>query len=447
MKIAALSTTLFWVAQAGCHALPIHGHTVSSTPACSPDWVRESSVPGVDPAQEQVDYWSARSVPSDQVLLDPAGIRTLNRQNAQKDVGFRDVLAPEIGANARVEKDLNDRIQWLSTRLQDGTLIEETQGSFVQAVEQIRNAQATDELRIVHREATLHCIPLQAGLYSPPIDRDFNRNRCSGLHPGELVRVLRRTSTRWVYVHTGHSVGWMHPDHLTPPLTEQSARQFRDDPQRLVATNGPIQTESTLVLRLGSSFPLSERRSNGTYVILGPTPTGLQPIVVAGNAPVHIGYLPFTRRNLWSLALSQLGQEYGWGGRGGHRDCSRLVMDVFSTFGIRLSRHSSYQRQNGTAMATLQDKTETEKMALLQEMARQGVVLLYMRGHIMILLGQNEERLFAVSSLSEYVRPCGDGGEQVVRIDKVTVSDLELGRNTERTAFMERLTTATVFAP
>ena len=61
--------------------------------------------------------------------------------------------------------------------------------------------------------------------------------------------------------------------------------------------------------------------------------------------------------------------------------------------------------------------------------------------------GEGGGRPMAVSSLSEYLRPCGDGGNQLVRVDRVAVSDLELGRGTERTAFLQRLVRLAVFAP
>jgi hypothetical protein len=52
-----------------------------------------------------------------------------------------------------------------------------------------------------------------------------------------------------------------------------------------------------------------------------------------------------------------------------------------------------------------------------------------------------------VSSVSEWLEPCDGGPDTVHRIDKVEVTTLELGRGTERTAFIERISRLVVFAP
>jgi hypothetical protein len=58
----------------------------------------------------------------------------------------------------------------------------------------------------------------------------------------------------------------------------------------------------------------------------------------------------------------------------------------------------------------------------------------------------------AAHALADYVHPCAEDfnidadppKETVLKVDKITVSDLQLGRNTSRSAYIERLTTLTV---
>jgi len=68
-----------------------------------------------------------------------------------------------------------------------------------------------------------------------------------------------------------------------------------------------------------------------------------------------------------------------------------------------------------------------------------------MPGHIMLYLGQRDGRDYALSAISEYLLPCPDGGYRTVRLDRVAVTDLERGRGTERTAFLQRLATLAIF--
>ena len=73
-----------------------------------------------------------------------------------------------------------------------------------------------------------------------------------------------------------------------------------------------------------------------------------------------------------------------------------------------------------------------------------GIVLAYMPGHIMLYLGERQGRPYALSAISEYLRPCADGHD-VVRLDRVVVTDFKLGSGTERTDYLTRLTALTVF--
>jgi hypothetical protein len=70
-----------------------------------------------------------------------------------------------------------------------------------------------------------------------------------------------------------------------------------------------------------------------------------------------------------------------------------------------------------------------------------------MPGHIMMYLGEEDGQHYAVSAISEYLEPCAGGPDTVYRIARVAVTTLELGRGSERTAYVERLATLVVFGP
>jgi cell wall-associated NlpC family hydrolase len=147
------------------------------------------------------------------------------------------------------------------------------------------------------------------------------------------------------------------------------------------------------------------------------------------------------------VAFSELRAPYGWGGRAGERDCSSFLRDALSTYGIQFARHSGVQAELGTDNVDLQGLTEREKLGTIEHWAGRGVVLLYMPGHIMLYLGADGDQHYAISAMSEYLEPCEGGADTVHRIDSVAVTTLEIGRDTERTAFIERLTRLVAFAP
>ncbi|MFW6087449.1 MAG: hypothetical protein ACODAG_09605, partial [Myxococcota bacterium] len=124
-------------------------------------------------------------------------------------------------------------------------------------------------------------------------------------------------------------------------------------------------------------------------------------------------------------------------------------LDVFADFGIELPRHSGRQARAGTFAVDVADlDNEREKLQVIESAAQKGVTLLHFPGHIMLYLGRTEGgRPMALHSFSEYLVPCDDARgpdgeplETLRRVDRVTVSDLELGRGSSRTSFIERIT-------
>ena len=114
---------------------------------------------------------------------------------------------------------------------------------------------------------------------------------------------------------------------------------------------------------------------------------------------------------------------------------------------MQLPRHSGVQAKVGTHNVDVSGMSDADKRAAIDRAAETGLVLLYMPGHIMMYLGRDHERHYAVSSVSEYLTPCEGGPDTVHRLDRVAVTTLELGRGTERTAFIERITRLVVFGP
>lgn len=428
--------------------LSLIGASCRSQPAqapCPSGPVFETKAPGVPEALRQPDHWLAALPPgaADAVLLSPAAIEALNATNATRPAAAQDVIDGAVAEPARVQREIDERHAWIAERLGDGRYVEERRGSFREVATRVERAEPADELRVLLQDADLRCLPMAEGLFTPPADPAFDRNQCSGLHAGELLRVLKRTPTKdWLYVHAGHSVGWLTGPRLSAPLPRAEARRFRDQAPRAVVIGPRLKLPTGQALRMGASLPLVGPGGEA----LVPTTDGLRPMRLPADAALREGYLPLTRRHVFRLALSLLDHPYGWGEQAGGQDCSRLLLDVFATFGLRLGRHSSEQAKSGSRNQDLSELDEAAKLAAMRRGARQGVVVLYMPGHIMLYLGEHGGRPYAVSAISEYLRPCPEPKRHtVVRLDRVVVTDLELGRGTERTSFLERLTAMAVF--
>ena len=447
---------------AGCPAAPEVAKTEPEQPStevaiCPTHQLRETRAPDVRPEHEQAEYWlrtaEMASLDHDAELLDAAARSMLSTRVAELEGGWRDPTRANVDEPTMTE--LAERLAYMQERVRTGKYVETSSGALERAAERIASAVPIEAplLRFVVSETPLWCIPSREGLYTKPVDIDFDRNRCASLHPGELIATLQTTpDNAWLYVDAGHSVGWVDQSEsptLGPALTPEAAKAQLDAKPRLHMLDDFEQ------LRAGSSFPLLTRDDASTgpegrvdkWTIAVPGPSGTIERELPRDAPVHEGPLPFSRRAVFTQAFALLEQPYGWGGRDGHRDCSSYLLDVFAQFDVRLPRNSAVQAQMGTRSVDLSSLDEAGKIAAIREAASMGVVLLFMPGHILMYLGHEGELDYGLSALSEYLTPCEGGPDTVHRLDKVAVTTLAIGRGTQRTAFIERITRMAVFGP
>jgi hypothetical protein len=410
---------------------------------------QSTTIPDVNPAHRASSFWLERlpKNESNRVLMTPHSIVSLNRGNQANEAAFQDVTRANFVNEEHTRTEIRDRFEWLQKRLMTGKYVASPTGMLTHANTRASQATVSNEIRLIHQEATLYCIPSKGGLYTLPTDKDFNRNHCSGLHPGEIARMLRVTPDGWSYVHVGHSVGWVRSEVLTPPVSQKEALHYKNHSPRAVVVSDRLAIDDTLTLRWGTHVPLLSVDADAGLRILAPTAEGIKSFVVPPTASLRQGLLPLTRRNVFTLAMAMQDTPYGWGGRQGGRDCSRFLLDLLGAFGVELGRHSAVQSKAGHYTVELAGLTLAEKRLAIRKATQEGLVLLYMPGHIMLYVGETDDNVYAISSLSEYLVPCMEHGHDIVRVDRVAMTTLELGHGTERTAFVERLQRLAVFGP
>lgn len=421
-------------------------------------WLRHDASPhGTPPEARRLETWLELTPDLDRELMNPLSIAALNERNRKTIGAWRDPNQPP--PQESVDLELKDRLETLGQRVATGELVISPPipagEPFERVVHRVSNASFSDRAHLLVEPADLRCVPTMTGLYRGKVDPDFDRNQCSRLHPGDLVRVQRETADGWLYVRAGHGVGWLHRPSLTPDLS-------REDLALLDRLSGPAEvavvTDDLVpawtrwgelsLLRLGAALPLVGEDPDSELVqVLVPTPFGLEEAFVLDRSSLHLGRPGFSRRAALTLLFARLMDPYGWGGLHGFRDCSALLLDTLSIFGVKLGRHSSIQAQAGSRVLDTEAMSDAAKLATLREAHREGLVFLYMPGHIMVYLGELDGRPYAISAISEYLLPCPEGGHQTVRIDRVDVTDLARGEHTERTSFLRRISRVSVFGP
>lgn len=135
----------------------------------------------------------------------------------------------------------------------------------------------------------------------------------------------------------------------------------------------------------------------------------------------------FNEKNTSLIANEFIGQPYGWGGLLGFRDCSSFTQDFFSTFGIYLDRNSSAQAKNGKYL-DMSKLSNSKKKAFIIKHGKPFLTLIYLRGHIMLYIGNKNKEPLVMHSVWG-VRTRGFLTEQNRNIiGKNVITTLEYGK-------------------
>ncbi|MDO7806622.1 SH3 domain-containing protein [Helicobacter pylori] len=107
----------------------------------------------------------------------------------------------------------------------------------------------------------------------------------------------------------------------------------------------------------------------------------------------------FTSENMAYFIDTMLGQKYGWGGLLGNRDCSAFTRDSFANFGILLPRNSYAQSRYANNYVDLSSMKAKEKEDYILKNATPFGTLIYLKGHIMLYLGERNHQAIVAHSI------------------------------------------------
>jgi hypothetical protein len=417
----------------------------ASCPAQRP---AEVPLPGVTAPMLTLDYWLARTEDLDAPLLTPEQIAAHNRaltEDTENGLPIDRGSLAQAPEPDRIAREVRERLAYVRERVQSGEYVG-TEGERVpvEALAEAPIAPAAD-LRIALAPIELRCAPRAEALYKLPIDEAFDRNNCSTIRPQEPVQVLMRWPNGMLLARTRYSLGWIANDAaLSPSVPDDRKPAVLQGATMRAAAGTRLRSDDGAALALETDAMLP---AEGDRVLFADA-AGIHTASAAGLTTTA---RPLTRRAFLEEAFRRVGQPYGWGSF----DCSRFVMDVLSTFGLEMPRHSSRQAASGSYTIDLAGvDEEDDRLRLIDAAARRGVVLLHFPGHIMLYLGRDEGGVpRVIHAFSEYVEPCAGeregqatpNEETIRRVDRVTVTDLSLGRGSSRRSFIERVDRIVIF--
>ncbi len=441
----------------GVRAASVQAECPQKLPAPAP-------LPDVWPRHRDADFWLSRLAHPDALVLTAEGIAALHAKIDKLDDIANDpgALLSPVAAEPVLAKQLAAFSDTRRAARPGGGLVLVTGASpsdeFFRRIEAVMASyEATSRARLVHEVTALRCLPIDDGLYEIPVDAAFDLLLCSTLRPGEAVREVSRHQDGWSLVRTPYSYGWVRTDALSAPLSDVDFAAYLRPKAWLVVTEDRVPISRArdgrapfLEVRRGLRLPLLEAgMCNGhrCFRTRAPTRSGLAFGWIRADQ-AHVGYLPLTQRQVVKRAFAMLDQPYGWGGLGGNRDCSQYLMDLFAMFGVNLPRNSAAQSLSGSELVDVSTAVRAGSLEALDRVLDSQpprIALLYLPGHIMLLLGRDEGDYYAIHQVSGYRVACAAGHDTKMVVDRVSVTPLHLGRGSERGSFRDRLSRVVVF--
>lgn len=263
----------------------------------------------------------------------------------------------------------------------------------------------------------LRRFPTMAGNYRLGEADELDRFAVTLLKLGEPVLVYCQDQDGiWSFVRSTQCYGWMLTAHLAWEPDAFRWRQYCQDREQLIVADSRCELDfidfdgiaQKQLLLMGTRLPLYDA-TRETFVAGLPRKDkrgnlAMLQLLLRRDGSLMPGTLPLSAQNIISQAKKMLGEPYGWGGSGYYRDCTSLLSDIFSVFGLQLPRNSSQQIQmHGVEQCPVDPAQKFQFFAALSPGS-----ILYFPGHGMLYLGQQEDQLEILHSVYAIGLPAAD---------------------------------------
>lgn len=415
---------------------------------------------GVRPQMEDYGYWIEKVSAPQRVLLEPQEIDSRNRLLIQREDLYMNNLHnfPDFLSKEQIEEMLEVCKEALQNRFYthlNHPINEEKRGKILSRLN-LDNVPSTQKVQwaLTLRECNIRALPTNEIAMEEAGDYQFDQFQFTKINPGEALAVIHTSAHgRWHFVASYFVTGWIESRNIALANDKQLVLDFCKASPFVIYTGkcGNLYydhklTRFALKVKMGARFPLIEE-GEGYLSVKMPFRSkeghlSFTEGYVARDSYINIGYLSFTQENVARLAFELKGEEYGWGGMFGGRDCSRFIFDIFKCMGVLLPRNSTSQSKAGLSSIDLAALSFEQKERVIVEKGIPFATLLSLPGHIMLYLGKEEDRAYVMHSVWAYKEKVFFKDRQR-KVAKVVVSDLYLGEGSKKGSLLERLSTMT----
>ena len=265
-------------------------------------------------------------------------------------------------------------------------------------------------------------------------DNPFDNLQESSAPAGTPLLVTQISRDRkWLLAETSYALGWMPVTDVAAVDAEFMQRWENGRYVAIVRDKTPVRDEKGVrrfSAPLGAIFPKIGEDAGDAWILTADRDRQgkafLRKVRVQKSAAADKP-LSFTPLHTAQLAAELVGEPYGWGGLYGRRDCSSMVRDLFTPFGLWLPRNSKEQSESGRFIS-IQNLPPSERAARI---IRQGVpwrTLLWTPGHIMLYIGVHQGQPLIFHNFWSIATRDAEGNKRKLIVGRAAVTTLQPGR-------------------
>ena len=270
-------------------------------------------------------------------------------------------------------------------------------------------------------------------------DYPFDNLQESSAPPGTPVLVTHCSRDgKWLLTETSYALGWV-PAADVAAVDTEFTRSWESGRYAVITRDKvPVRDEKGILrfrAPLGAVYPKVDEDAHDTWILTASRDDRGKARLKRARVPKGAAAdkpLSLTPRHAAKLAAELIGEPYGWGGLDGKRDCSALVRDLFTPFGLWLPRNSREQAEAGRFIS-LRGLPPAEKEALIASRGVPWRTLLWMPGHIMLYIGVHRGQPLVFHSFWSVKARDDAGNKARIIVGRAAVTTLHPGRDLPRT--------------
>ncbi len=399
-------------------------------------------------------YWISKTQNPDDVFLKEKQIKEFNNQIKLQNVGLRKIEDYRDTINTiDLQKNLESRLSWLKKGKYIGDHLNKISKEFFLRVQNtidldISEPVISTRFAITTKYSEIRILPTDIAIYSNPNSLDIDKMQEESIDIGTPLAILCQTKNkRWSYAIAPREEGWIKTENIAF-TDKKNIEKWNSYKKIAVATD--VKTDIFLdknlkqylgYIRMGTFFPLKKKKKDFVIVQIPTTDENGNLVITDGyisKSSVNVGFLEYTQRKVLVQAFKHLNSPYGWGGSDGEQDCSGILGQIFNCFGIILPENSAQKIKCG--QITTMDRYEdiNVKKQKIMENAVPGMSFIYLKGHIMLYIGYEQNEPYVLHDVWGLSAFNDDNEPTILYINKTIVSDLNLGDIVNDNSLIER---------